>query len=136
MRVAWGLDTLPGMLTELGIERPFLVASARWDPLELPAAARWREVPSHRIAVPDGVDGILAVGGGSAIDTAKAASAASGLPVVSVPTTYSGSEWSPFFGVRDPERRMRGGGSGSSRLGCGSGWHWPRRCSAIRTCSS
>jgi maleylacetate reductase len=116
VRVVWGLEELPGLLAELGIERPLLVASPRWDRLALPAAARWSEVPSHRIAVPEGVDGILAVGGGSTIDTAKAASAASDLPLVSVPTTYSGSEWASFFGVRDPERRMRGGGSGA-RLG-------------------
>jgi maleylacetate reductase len=111
--VRWGLGELPWVLREAGIERPLLVASRRWDRLELPAAARWDEIPSHRIEVPDGVDGVLAVGGGSAIDTAKAASAASGLPVVSVPTTYSGAEWTPSFGVRDPDRRMRGGGSGA-----------------------
>lgn len=114
MIVRWGLGELPAVLGELGIERPLLVASPRWDELGLEAAARWREVPSHRIEVPERIDGIVAVGGGSAIDTAKAASAASGLPLVSVPTTYSGAEWTPFFGVRDPDKRMRGGGSGAN----------------------
>jgi maleylacetate reductase len=37
--------------------------------------------------------------------------------VVSVPTTYSGSEWTDFFGVRDSNRRMRGGGSGATLAG-------------------
>jgi maleylacetate reductase len=111
--VRWGLAELPGLLDDLAIERPLLVASPRWDPLAIPAAARWSEVPSDRIEVPREVDGILAVGGGSAIDTAKAASAASSLPLVSVPTTYSGAEWTAFFGVRAPDRRQVGGGSGA-----------------------
>jgi maleylacetate reductase len=115
--VRWGLRELPGLLRELGIERPFLVASPRWDSLRIDAAARWEEIPSHRIEVPSDVDGVLAVGGGSANDTAKAASAAGGLPLVSVPTTYSGAEWTPFFGVRDPDRRMRGGGGGAHLAG-------------------
>jgi maleylacetate reductase len=115
--VRWGLDELPGLLGELEIERPLLVASRRWDGLGLDAAARWDEIPSHRIEVSPGVDGVLAVGGGSAIDTAKAVSAADGLPLVSVPTTYSGAEWTPFFGIRDPDRRMRGGGGGAQLAG-------------------
>lgn len=117
MIVRWGIDELGPLLAELGIERPLLVASRRWEDAGLPAAARWREIPSHRIAVSDDVDGILAAGGGSAIDTAKAASAATGLPLVSVPTTYSGSEWTSFYGVRDPDRRMVGGGGGASLAG-------------------
>jgi maleylacetate reductase len=115
--VRWGLDALPEVLAELGVERPLLVASDRWSSLELPAAAAWHEVPSDRIEAPDDVDGLLAVGGGSAIDTAKAPSAARGLPVVSVPTTYSGSEWTPTFGVRDHDRRMVGGCGGARMAG-------------------
>ena len=108
MIVAWGVEELPA----LAGERPFVVASPRWRHV-LDAADRWEEVPSHRIEVPAGIDTIVAVGGGSAIDTAKAASAATGLPLVSVPTTYSGAEWTAFFGVRDPDRKMRGGGAGA-----------------------
>jgi maleylacetate reductase len=111
------LGELRPLLAELAIERPFLVASQRWDDAGLPAVERWREIPSHRIEVPAGADGILAAGGGSAIDTAKAASAASDLPLVSLPTTYSGAEWTEFFGVRDPGKRMVGGGGGANLAG-------------------
>jgi maleylacetate reductase len=115
--VRWGLGELPGVLDDVGIERPFLVAGPRWDSLAIPAAARWSEIPSDRIAVPRDVDGLLAVGGGSAIDTAKAGSAATDLPLVSIPTTFSGAEWTPFFGVRTPDRRQVGGGSGARLAG-------------------
>jgi maleylacetate reductase len=115
--VRWGLGELPGLLAEQGIEHPLVVASPRWTELPIEPSARWDEIPSDRIAAPDEVDGIVAVGGGSAIDTAKAASAASGLPLVSVPTTYSGAEWTGFFGVRDPDRKMRGGGAGAHLAG-------------------
>ena len=40
-----------------------------------------------------------------------------GLPLVSVPTTYSGAEWTPGFGVRTPDRRMVGGGGGANLAG-------------------
>jgi maleylacetate reductase len=119
--VRWGFEELPGLLAELGIERPFLVASERWSHLDLPAHGRWSDVPTDRIdelaAAARGSDGIVAVGGGSAIDLAKALSATTGLPVVSVPTTYSGAEWTTFFGVRDPSRRMKGGGGGAHLAG-------------------
>jgi maleylacetate reductase len=118
--VRWGLGELEGVLAELGAARPFLVASRRWDP-QVRVAGKWREVPSDRVAdaVASAVeaDSILAVGGGSTIDLAKAISAETGLPLVSVPTTYSGAEWTPSFGIRDPDRRMRGGGSGARLAG-------------------
>ena len=109
MIVRWRLEELRA----LAGDRPLVVASPRWRGV-LDAVHRWEEVPSHRIEVPEGVDTIVAVGGGSAIDTAKAASATTGLPLVSVPTTYSGAEWTEFFGVRDPDRKMRGGGAGAN----------------------
>jgi maleylacetate reductase len=101
------------------VSSPLLVASRRWDSLQLPVdpAGRWDEVPSDRIgeavAAARDADGVLAVGGGSAIDLGKAISAAAGLPLVSLPTTYAGAEWTSYFGVRDPDRRMRGGGGGA-----------------------
>ena len=121
MIVRWGLRELPGLLAELEIERPFLIASERWSDLDVPSAGRWSEVPSHRIdeiaAAVESADGLLAVGGGSAIDLAKAVSAATGLPVVSVPTTYAGAEWASNFGIRDNDRRMQGGGTGANLAG-------------------
>ena len=87
MIVRWGLAAL----REVAGARPFVVAGPRWRHV-LEAEERWEEIPSHRIEVPDDVETVVAIGGGSAIDTAKAASAASGLPLVSVPTTYSGAE--------------------------------------------
>jgi len=114
MIVRWSLDELPAVLGELGLERPMLVASDRWSALDVPRVARWSEVPSHRIEVPPEADSLLAVGGGSAIDTAKYASSATSLPLVSVPTTYSGAEWAPSFGVRSPDRRIVGGGAGAT----------------------
>ena len=117
MIVRWGLGELGGVLAELGIERPLLVASDRWEPQDLPIepAARWREVPSDRVAdaAARAGDGVVPLGGGSAIDLGKAISAETGVPVVSIPTTYAGAEWTPYFGIRDSARRMRGGGAGA-----------------------
>ena len=118
MIVRWGLESLPVACADVAVASPLLVASPRWDSLELPihVAARWREVPTDRILEPAsvaaeaGADGVLAVGGGSAIDLGKAISTV-GLPLVSMPTTYAGAEWTTYFGIRDPDRRMRGGGA-------------------------
>ena len=121
MIVRWGLDELEPLLRELEIGRPYAIASGRWANLPLPATGRWSEVPTDRIAdvaaATEDADGLLAIGGGSAIDLAKAVSAETGLQLVSVPTTYSGAEWTAFFGVRDLDRRMRGGGGGAHLAG-------------------
>ena len=113
MIVRWGLRELAGTLADVGVARPLVIASGRWRSLDVPHVAWWTEVPSVHVDVPDGADGILAIGGGSAIDTGKHTSAETGLPVVHVPTTYSGAEWTTFYGVRSPDRVTRGGGAGA-----------------------
>ena len=50
MIVRWGLDELGSLLTEVGIGRPFLVASTRWEP-PVDVGGRWSEIPSHRAEV-------------------------------------------------------------------------------------
>jgi maleylacetate reductase len=121
--VRFGLDALTEVLGRLEIERPLLIASPRWEAVELPLAPidTWHEVPSDRIedaaAEAEASDGLVALGGGSAIDLGKAISAATGRPLVSIPTTYSGAEWTDFFGVRDPGRRLKGGGAGARLVG-------------------
>jgi maleylacetate reductase len=107
--VRWGLDALPEVL---GGRRPFLLATARWEE-PVPVAGRWSDLPTEQEIDPGNAEVLLALGGGSTIDTAKRLSATAGLPLVCVPTTYSGAEWTRFFGVRDAGRLMRGGGSGS-----------------------
>ncbi len=125
MIVRWGLGELPALLGELGIERALLISSPRFAELELPVATRFTGVRRHApvdvvAAASDAAgeaDGLVALGGGSAIDAAKAVSAAKGLRLVAVPTTYAGSEWTPYFGMRDEARRAKAGGSGAITVG-------------------
>ena len=44
------------------------------------------------------------------MDTTKAVSVQTGLPMVSIPTTYAGAEWTPFFGVRNEQTRTKDAG--------------------------
>src|SRR5438132_1259990 len=124
MIVRWGLAELPGVLGSYA--RPLLVSTERWRALELPVAERFHGARPHaeRAGVEAAVaraqataaDALVGLGGGSAVDTAKAVSAATGLPLVAVPTTYAGAEWTPYFGIRDESRRVKGGGSGASTV--------------------
>jgi len=100
-------------------------------------ASTFAEVTSH-VPVPlvqravqqarrDAVDAVVSFGGGSCADLGKAvcffteqeagtpgASYADrpALPHIAIPTTYSGAELTPFFGMTDPAARQKSGGGG------------------------
>ena len=66
--------------------------------MHVPAAiARAASEEARRLAV----DGTVALGGGSAIGLAKAVALELGLPILAVPTTYSGSEMTPIWGLTE-----------------------------------
>jgi maleylacetate reductase len=53
-------------------------------------------------------DGLVAAGGGSAIGLAKIIARDTALPILAVPTTYSGSEATPIWGTSEGERKTTG----------------------------
>jgi maleylacetate reductase len=127
-RVVFGPDTartrLAGEIDRLGAHRVLLVAapSARAVAASLtaglPMAGAVDEVRMHvpvevadaarRRAEETGADLLLAVGGGSATGTAKAVALSSGLPIVTLPTTYAGSEVTPVWGLTENGRKTTG----------------------------
>lgn len=121
MIVRWGLEALPGVLEELTVREPLLISTERWQDLDLPVARRFygalphAEITGVRAATEAsaGADGLVALGGGSAIDTSKSVSSETGLPIVSIPTTYSGAEWTQGFGMRDRQAGVKRGGGGA-----------------------
>ncbi|MET8080926.1 maleylacetate reductase [Streptomyces sp. NPDC005303] len=55
-----------------------------------------------------GADGVVAVGGGSSIGLGKAIALRTGLPLVAVPSTYSGSEMTPVWGLTEGGAKRTG----------------------------
>ena len=125
MIVRWGLQEVGPLLEELGSSRPLLVTSARLADLDVPVSNRYTGVRRHApvetveaaTAAAANADLLVAAGGGSAVDTTKAVSAATGLPLVAVPTTYAGAEWTASFGMRDEASRRKRGGTGARIVG-------------------
>ncbi|MEU2859275.1 maleylacetate reductase [Streptomyces mirabilis] len=84
-------DACVGRFTEAGMHVPADVAAA--------AVKAAREADA---------DGCLAIGGGSTIGLGKAIALETGLPVISVPTTYAGSEMTPIWGLTENGRKRTG----------------------------
>jgi maleylacetate reductase len=118
MIVRWGLDSLEEVLAELSVSAPLLITEALWQDTDLPVARRFHGARPHAeitgvreaTALAQDADGLVALGGGSVMDTTKAVSVQTGLPMVSIPTTYAGAEWTPFFGVRNEQTRTKDAG--------------------------
>jgi maleylacetate reductase len=55
-----------------------------------------------------GADGLIAIGGGSAIGLAKAIALTTHAPIVAVPTTYAGSEMTSVYGLTAEGRKRTG----------------------------
>jgi maleylacetate reductase len=67
-----------------------------------------KPVAEAGIAAARGADGLIAAGGGAAIGLAKIIARDLGLPIIAVPTTYSGSEATAIWGLSDGERKFTG----------------------------
>ena len=109
------LGALDGRLKDAGYRRPMMVSTPRrrWE-AELSEALSVELItcPLARVHVPSAAveaasaraeashaDVVIAVGGWSAIGLGKALAVERDLPLVAIPTTFSGSEHTELFGV-------------------------------------
>ena len=126
-RVLFGVDAVASLAAELdalGARRAVLLTTPSHAATAAAAAAALgdrcvgtlaesvQHVPQNAIgeaeafAVAHRADVLVALGGGSSIGLAKALALSSALPIVAIPTTYSGSEMTPIYGItRDGAKR-------------------------------
>ncbi|MBR8638721.1 maleylacetate reductase [Streptomyces tuirus] len=116
----------PGEAARLGLRRLLVVCGGRGEPvaravadalgdacagvhaearMHVPVEDAVRAVAAVRAA---GADGCVAVGGGSAIGLGKAIALRTGLPLIAVPSTYSGSEMTPVWGLTEHGSKRTG----------------------------
>lgn len=120
-RVIFGsgaLDALPQEIDALGLGRLLVLATPQQQAESAPvgrvgkrAAGVFSGARMHtpvevtnaamRQVERDGIDGLLAVGGGSTIGLSKAIALRTDLPQIVVPTTYAGSEMTSILGQTD-----------------------------------
>jgi len=111
------LEDLFTELDRLGAQRAMLIATDHDDHLAEQAARvmgdrlhlAWDEIRQHvplelaaratSAATDKHVDALVTIGGGSTIGLGKAVAVSTGLPLVCVPTTFSGSEMTPIYGL-------------------------------------
>jgi maleylacetate reductase len=120
---AGAVDRLADEVDRLGARRVLLVAGRSRaahaaERLGDRVAATWTGIVQHvpvataeqarALAREAGADAVVCVGGGSAIGLAKAVALELGIPVVAVPTTYSGSELSTIYGLTEDGRKRTG----------------------------
>jgi len=127
MRVVFGTGAvaqLKGEVERLGAKRVLLLstpgraAMVRSIAGGLPVAATFDRAVMHTplemaeaardLAKSSGADCCVAVGGGSTIGFGKAIALTSSLPVVAVPTTYSGSEMTTIWGISNKNQKQTG----------------------------
>ena len=88
-------DSVREVVQSLGAKLAGIYAKAVMHvPVEIAADAR-------RVAEELGADCCIAVGGGSTTGLGKAIALTSGLPIIAVPTTYSGSEMTTILGMTE-----------------------------------
>ena len=63
---------------------------------------------ARRDAEATGADGVLSLGGGSTIGVAKAVALHTGLPILAIPTTFSGSEMTSIYGTTTARHKQTG----------------------------
>ncbi|MHA2788205.1 maleylacetate reductase [Corynebacterium sp. S7] len=111
-------------IAALGASKPFLIASEREEELAagviagIDLAGEFNDVVMHvpvekaeqaRAAAAEArADVLISIGGGSTTGLAKAIALTSGLPIISVPTTYAGSEATAVWGMTEDRTKTTG----------------------------
>jgi len=117
-------EHLAAEVARLGAERVMVISSASETSTaeevtrRIAVTVHHRDVAPHvpvekanaarSIAIEYGIDVLVSVGGGSTTGLAKAVAMVTGIPIITVPTTYSGSEATNVWGLTEQSRKTTG----------------------------